>query len=54
VDYLIRKAKLDDRAAIGQLIAESARSLSREDYSDRQIEAAISTVFGVDTNLILK
>ncbi|MDT5121888.1 MAG: hypothetical protein QOC96_1370 [Acidobacteriota bacterium] len=53
MDYLIRKAKLDDRAAIGQLIAESARSLSREDYSDRQIEAAISTVFGVDTNLIL-
>ncbi len=51
--YVIRKASLDDREAIGQLIVESARSLSREDYSAQQIEAAIATVFGVDTNLIL-
>jgi GNAT superfamily N-acetyltransferase len=49
----VRKANLDDREAIGQLIIESARKLSREDYSDEQIEAAIATVFGVDTDLIL-
>src|SRR5712692_6175155 len=53
VDYTIRKASLGDRAAIEQLIVASARSLSRDDYSEQQIEAAIATVFGVDTNLIL-
>lgn len=53
MDYTIRKANLDDREAIQQLILESARSLSQEDYSEQQIEAAIATVFGVDTNLIL-
>jgi GNAT superfamily N-acetyltransferase len=53
MDYTIRKAKLDDREAIERLIIESARNLSREDYSEQQIEAAILTVFGVDTDLIL-
>ena len=53
MDYIIRKANLDDREAIEQLIVESARSLSREDYSGQQIEAAITTVFGVDTTLII-
>ena len=53
MNCIIRKAKLSDRAAITQLIKDSARSLSREDYSDAQIEGAIATVFGVDTNLIL-
>lgn len=48
----IRKATLEDRARIQQLIAESARGLSREHYDDAQIEAAIVTVFGVDTDLI--
>ena len=43
---------MGDRAAIQQLIAESARHLSREHYDDNQIEAAIATVFGVDTTLI--
>ena len=49
---IIRKAIMDERDALQQLIAESARELSREHYSDAQIEAAIATVFGVDTNLI--
>jgi GNAT superfamily N-acetyltransferase len=53
MDFLIRKAKLSDRAAIEQLIVASARGLSRSDYSARQIEGAIATVFGVDTNLII-
>ena len=43
---------MKDREAIQQLIAESARQLSREHYSDAQIEAAIAKVFGVDTTLI--
>ena len=53
MEYIIRKAHLGDRAAIESLIAESARKLSLEDYSERQVEAAIRTVFGVDTDLIL-
>jgi GNAT superfamily N-acetyltransferase len=43
---------MNDREAISELIAESARHLSREQYSDAQIEAAIATVFGVDSDLI--
>src|SRR5215510_2529927 len=43
---------MEDRDAIKQLIADSARHLSRQHYSDKQIEAAIVTVFGVDTDLI--
>jgi GNAT superfamily N-acetyltransferase len=53
MDYVIRKATLADRPTIAQLIKDSARSLSRADYSDEQIEGAIATVFGVDTNLII-
>src|ERR1044072_3785681 len=53
MDYTIRKANLDDREAIEQLIAESARALSLEDYTGQQIEAALRTIYGVDTNLIL-
>jgi GNAT superfamily N-acetyltransferase len=52
MDYSIRHASLDDREQIQRLIAESARGLSREHYDDAQIEAAIATVFGVDTDLI--
>src|SRR5882762_9439066 len=51
--YILRKATLADRPAIEQLIVASARGLSRADYSEQQIEGAIKTVFGVDTNLIL-
>lgn len=51
-DLVIRKATLDDRVAIQELVAESARLLSREYYRDVQIEAAIASVFGVDTDLI--
>ncbi len=49
---LVRQATLDDREAITELIAESARILSRKHYNDAQIDAAIATVFGVDTTLI--
>jgi GNAT superfamily N-acetyltransferase len=43
---------MNDRDAIKELIAESARHLSREHYNDAQIEAALASVFGVDTDLI--
>jgi len=49
---IIRLATMDDREGIRELIAESARQLSREHYTDAQIEAAIATVFGVDSDLI--
>ncbi|HEY0545662.1 MAG TPA: GNAT family N-acetyltransferase [Pyrinomonadaceae bacterium] len=52
MEYVIRKATLDDRAAIEGLIAASARGLSYEDYSEAQVEAAIESVFGVDTELV--
>ncbi len=43
---------MEERDEITQLIAESARLLSRQHYSDKQIEAAIASIFGVDTDLI--
>jgi GNAT superfamily N-acetyltransferase len=49
---IIRKATIEERDELQRLIAESARQLSREHYSDAQIETAITTVFGVDTDLI--
>lgn len=52
MDYEVRKATLADREAIAQLIAESTRQLSRNEYSDSQIEGAITSVFGVDSDLI--
>lgn len=52
MDFILRKANLSDRPAISRLIESSARGLSREDYSDEQIEAAIRSVFGVDSELI--
>ena len=52
MEYEVRKATLEDRGAITRLIAESARRLSRDDYADAQIEAAIASVFGVDSDLI--
>jgi GNAT superfamily N-acetyltransferase len=50
--WSIRAAVMDDGPAIAELIARSARGLSREDYSDQQIESAIASVFGVDSDLI--
>jgi GNAT superfamily N-acetyltransferase len=52
MEYRIRRATLEDRAALERLIAESARGLSRGVYSDEQVEAALASVFGVDTDLI--
>jgi ribosomal protein S18 acetylase RimI-like enzyme len=50
--HTLRRATPADLPALGALIAISARSLSRGDYSDAQIEGALSGAFGVDTQLI--
>jgi GNAT superfamily N-acetyltransferase len=49
----IRLARTDDVAALNALIARSARALSRDHYTDAQIEAALLSAYGVDTQLIL-
>jgi N-acetylglutamate synthase-like GNAT family acetyltransferase len=52
VNLFLRKATLDDRPALEELIAQSARGLSRGDYTDAQVEAALGGAFGVDSELI--
>lgn len=53
MNFVIRKATVDDQSKIEQLIAQSVRGLSRHDYNERQIELSVKSVFGVDTDLIL-
>lgn len=48
----LRPATLADVPALRLLIAASVRGLSRADYSEAQIEAALRSAFGVDTQLI--
>ena len=48
----IRTATLDDRQTIDGIIAESSRGLSQQDYTAEQIEAALGTAWGTDTQLI--
>ncbi|HLQ13555.1 MAG TPA: GNAT family N-acetyltransferase [Steroidobacteraceae bacterium] len=51
-DHILRPATLSDLAALGALIALSARTLGARDYSSAQIEGALRGAFGVDTQLI--
>lgn len=51
--FTLRKATLEDRPVLERLIAESAHGLSFGDYTREQIDAALGTAFGVDTQLIL-
>jgi len=51
-DFSLRKATLDDRPALDRLIADSARGLSRPHYTDAQVDAALGSAFGVDSELI--
>lgn len=48
----LRAATLSDVQALNKLIARSARELSVGFYTMRQVEALITHVFGVDTQLI--
>jgi GNAT superfamily N-acetyltransferase len=48
----LRPATLDDVDAIERLIALSARGLCGADYTAAQVEAAIGTAWGCDTELV--
>jgi GNAT superfamily N-acetyltransferase len=48
----IRLATMADASDISKLIAESARELGQSDYSDEVIEAALLSVWGLDTQLV--
>jgi len=48
----IRPARMDEIPALEGLIAASARTLSAGFYNEREIDAAIEHVFGVDSDLI--
>jgi GNAT superfamily N-acetyltransferase len=50
--FSIRKAVPADVPALSELIDASVRGLQAEDYTPTQIESALATVFGVDSQLI--
>lgn len=52
MDYRLRHATLEDRTALRDLIAHSARALSVGLYHPEQVEGALRGAFGVDTQLI--
>jgi GNAT superfamily N-acetyltransferase len=52
MEYVLRKATLDDRPALESLIGRSARELSASDYTPEQVTGALRGAFGVDTQLI--
>lgn len=49
----IRTATVNDIPALRELISASVRGLSKDYYSDEQVEAALAEIFGVDSQLIL-
>lgn len=50
--FVIRLATSGDVPALRELIENSVRVLQRGDYSAEQLEAALGTAYGVDTQLI--
>ena len=51
-EITLRKATMADVTILTDLIAESARGVGLQDYTNAQIEAAIGTAWMVDTDLI--
>ncbi|HET9839034.1 MAG TPA: GNAT family N-acetyltransferase [Candidatus Angelobacter sp.] len=51
-DIVTRLATPADLPVLGKLIEASVRKLQAQDYSAPQMEAALQTVFGVDSQLI--
>lgn len=49
----IRKAAMADVRALQDLIATSVRELQAEDYTPEQMEGALESVFGIDSQLIV-
>src|SRR5215216_2638357 len=52
MSFVLRAATLSDIPILTRVIAESARGLGRADYTEQQIEAALGTAWGVDSELI--
>jgi N-acetylglutamate synthase-like GNAT family acetyltransferase len=51
-NFSVRQATASDIPALRQLIEASVRGLQAEDYSAAQIEGALQSVYGVDSQLI--
>jgi GNAT superfamily N-acetyltransferase len=51
-NFVIRLATTADIPALRELIDRSVRILQRKDYSKQQLDAALGTAYGVDTQLI--
>jgi len=51
-NFTIRLATTADIPALRELIDTSVRVLQREDYSAEQLDAALGTAYGVDTQLV--
>jgi GNAT superfamily N-acetyltransferase len=52
MSFYIRKAIVDDIPRLREVIEASVRGLQAEDYSPAQIEGALKSVYGVDSQLI--
>ena len=52
MNFHLRKATKSDIPRIREVIEASVRGLQANDYSPTQIEAALNSVYGVDTQLI--
>jgi len=52
VNIRIRKATAEDAPVLRRLIEASVRELQAEDYTPGQMEGALESVFGVDSQLI--
>jgi GNAT superfamily N-acetyltransferase len=52
VNFTIRQAAFDDIPVLRVLIDASVRGLQAQDYTPTQIESALATVYGVDSQLI--
>ena len=50
-NFVVRLATSADIPALRELIDQSVRVLQREDYSAEQLDAALGTAYGVDTQL---
>lgn len=50
--FQFRLATIEDIPVLSQVIADSARGLASGDYTSEQIEAALGSAWGVDTQLI--
>ncbi|MDZ4802186.1 MAG: GNAT family N-acetyltransferase [Bryobacteraceae bacterium] len=48
----LRLAQAEDIPALTELVERSARALQKGDYTQRQIDGALGTVYGIDPRLI--